>query len=250
MPWNRVHHPVETLFTIAWNTQSLELGARSFVMVRYDALFRLLTSPHAGTPTRNVDRRRGVFVDGVYYWNDRLAQARPGEKAEVRREMWCARVVYVRFRQEWIIAQARDGGRLEGRFLHELEISRRRENAEKRNAAQRDRQSPRFATEKTLLWIPELWDSRLREQAMEAYHLYERLGMTEALPEAKNPRADLFDLGTPLAPDAQLLDAVAMEAGQTEREEDSHSIYHEGRNPSEPPLDDGSNIDADDITYL
>jgi len=225
----------------------LERGARSFVMVRYDAIFRLLTSPHAGIPTRKIDRRRGVFVDGVYYWNDRLARAREGEKAEVRREMWCARVVYVSFRGQWIIAQARDGGRLEGRFLHELEIARRKENTEKRKVAQRDRYTPRISTEKTLLWIPEVWDSRLREQAMEAYYLYELLGMTEALPEAKNARSGLFDLGTPLAPSAQLLEGVSAAEPGPEAEPKGADP---GDRSTTPLQDDGASLDDDEITFF
>jgi putative transposase len=189
-----------------------ESGARDFVLVKYDATLKLLTSPHAGTPQRTIDNRKGVFVDGVFYWNDRLASARPREKAEVRREMWCARVVYVCFRGDWIVAQARDGGRLEGRFLHELETARRAENRARRSAAQRDRISPRVARQKTVMWIPEAWDSRLREQAMEAHYLYERLEMAEVLPEARNSRANLFDLGAPLAPGAELLETIDNEA--------------------------------------
>jgi hypothetical protein len=53
--------------------------------------------------------------------------------------------------------------------------------------------------------IPENWDMRLREQEMEAYLIYERLGMTEVMPDAVNPRANLLDVGVPLTSNLKLL---------------------------------------------
>ncbi len=197
----------------------LECGAREHVLVRYDKTLKLLTSPHSGKATREVDRRKGVFVDGRFYWNDKLAQATQGEAVEVRCEMWCARAVYVCFRSEWIVAQARDGGRLEGRFPPELEMQRREEHRKKRNEAQKDKRAVGTARKKNLLWEPEVWDRRLREQAMEAYALYERLGMTEVLPEARNTRAHLLDVGTPRSSDLALIRAIEAEPDETGNDE-------------------------------
>jgi putative transposase len=191
--------------------QLVELGSRSHVHVRYDAMFRLMTSIHAGTPTRVIDRQRGIHVNGMYYWHDNFARAKHGEKAEVRLEMWCARVVYVRFRDEWLVAQARDGGRLEGRFLVEVETALHAERVAKKREAQKDANSAAVAAKKTKLWIPQLWDERLRDQMTESYLLYERLNMVEALPEAKNTRAKQFHVGTPERPDPQLLQRVEEE---------------------------------------
>lgn len=168
----------------------VELGSRDHVIVRYDETFRLLTASHSGNkPMRVVDRQRGVFVDGMHYWHECLAKAKPKEEVEVRVEMWCARVVYVCFRENWVIAQARDGGRLDGRFRHEYEIAKRTENRERRTRAQQARRSSAGAHRKQELWIPERWDPRLREQAVEAYNLYSRLGMTEAFAGARSTRA-------------------------------------------------------------
>ncbi len=179
----------------------VELGSRDHVIVRYDETFRLLTASHSGNkPTRAVDRQRGVFVDGMHYWLECLAKAKPSEKVEVRVEMWCARVVYVCFRGDWVIAQARDGGRLDGRFRHEYEIAKRTETRERRTRAQQARRSSAGSHRKQELWIPERWDPRLREQAVEAYHLYSRLGMTEAFAGARSTRAgDLALAGTAVA---------------------------------------------------
>jgi len=179
----------------------VELGSREHVIVRYDEYFRLLTSPHSGSkPMRVVDRQRGVFVDGMHYWHECLSKAEPKEEVEVRVEMWCARVVYVCFRNDWVIAQARDGGRLDGRFRHEYELAKRTENRERRTRAQQARRSSAGSDRKQELWIPERWDPRLREQAVEAYHLYSRLGMTEAFAGARSTRAgELALAGTAVA---------------------------------------------------
>lgn len=164
----------------------IELGAREHIIVRYDNLFKLLTAPHSGSPTRRIDPQRGVYVDGCFYWNEKLAKAEKGECAEVRVEMWCARAVYVCFRDQWIVAQARDGGQLKGRFRHEVEIQLREERRRRRSVAQDDRKSAKIVKERVALWTPERWDDRLREQEVETYYIYEKLGMTEVMSEAKN----------------------------------------------------------------
>lgn len=74
---------------------NLEMGAREHLMVRYDQTFKLLTAPHSGPRTRVIDRQRGVFLDGIHYWNPRLALAKDGEEVEVRAEPWNASIVYV-----------------------------------------------------------------------------------------------------------------------------------------------------------
>lgn len=191
-----------------------ELGAQpDTMMVRYDATLRLMTAPHSGTRTRKVDRQRGVFVDGMFYWNDKLARARPGERVEVRVEMWCARIVYVHFRDEWLVAQARDGRRLEGRFRHEFEIAKRAENRAKRRLAHADRRSTRVSRDKVKMFIPERWDPRLREQAMEAHYLYESLGMAEVWPEVRSPKAQELDPGADEAPPATVYVATGRSPG-------------------------------------
>lgn len=190
----------------------LEFGARAHRLVRFDPLFKLLTSPHTKQPTRILDRRKGVFVDGRFYWNDRFAtSARKTELVEVRVELWNASVVYVQFNGEWLVAQARDGSRLEGRFNYEVEIQQREESRRQRTAADNDRASPLQAQKKVLLFDPRNWDDRLREQCMEEYHLYAKLGMVEALPEARNLRAAEYELGMPRSSDLALLRSISRE---------------------------------------
>jgi len=192
--------------------QVLELGAREHVMVRYDTLFKLLTSPHpSARSTRVVDRIRGVYVDGQYYWNDLLRTAKKDEQVEVRVELWHARVVYLNFRGQWMIGQARDGGRLEGRFRGEYELQRREEVRRSRTAATNDKRSAKTSHKKAVLWTPEVWDPRLREQYTEEYYLYDRLGMTEALPLARNGNGTAVDLPLPRGSDLDFIRAIAGE---------------------------------------
>lgn len=206
-------HPRFGMTPVEFEKQRLlETGAREHVLVNYDPSFMLLTSPHSGSTTRSIDRQRGVFVDGMYYWNDELAQMKPrGESVEVRVETWNASVVYVYFRDKWLVARARDGRRLEGRFRREFELQRREENRVKRTLAHRDRNTPGNARKKAALWVPEHWDARLREQQMEMHYLYAKLEMVEALPAATNPKATLLDVGLPRGSDLEHLRALARE---------------------------------------
>jgi hypothetical protein len=141
----------------------------------------------------------------MWYWHGHLAKAKPKEQAEVRLERWCARVVYVRFRDQWLVAHARDGGRLIGRFLPEVEAAIEQERRVRRTLAQNSKTSKEVAAKKKTLTIPSTWDDRLQDQEIEVYELYSRLGMTEALEAAKNPRAGDFHVGTPGAADLALV---------------------------------------------
>lgn len=180
-------HPRFGMSPVEWEKRlTLELGARSHIFVRFDPLFMLLTAPSpSGRPTRSVDPQRGVFVDGIWYWADVLARAKPRELAEVRVERWAARVVYVCFREEWVVAQARDGGLLNGRYRTEFEEQLRRERRARRTAAAKDKVSMKNAIKRTELWDAGKWDKRLQEQMAEMHYLYDRLGMTECMPAAK-----------------------------------------------------------------
>lgn len=190
---------------------AVECGARGHVIVRYDETLKLLTAPHSGSATRKIDRMRGVYVDGFYYWHDKLALAKPGETAEVRVELWRARAVYVCFRNEWYVAQARDGGVLEGRYRPEFEMQQREEARVRKNAAAKDKVTAKNSKKRTQLWKPEVWDSRLREQLSEMYYLYDRLGMTEVLSDAKNPSGSAAALGLHKGSELELIDAVTNE---------------------------------------
>lgn len=185
---NRVH----PRFGIAPNNLEkhllLQYGAREHLMVRYDQKFKLLTASHSGSACRKVDRIRGVYVDGMYYWHDRLAHMSKGALAEVRVELWNASVVYVCIDGDWVVAKARDGRALEGRFRPEFEMQLREETRRRQALAQTDRSSVRHSRERALLWQPENWDPRLREQLAEMYTVCQGLELTEVFTEGKNSK--------------------------------------------------------------
>ncbi|TXD94216.1 transposase family protein [Mitsuaria sp. TWR114] len=201
----------------------LEAGAREHLMVRYDSLMRLLTAPHSGSATRVVDRGKGVKVDGLYYWNDMFALAKVGEQCEVRVEIWHASVVYACFRGKWVVAQARDGGRLEGRYRPEAEYQRREETRRSKSEADKDRRSAKHSRERAKLWVPENWDDRLREQLAEEYYLARQLGMAEVSDDARNPKGFDAHLGLFQGNDVGLLSSVIGEADERPDDElDGH----------------------------
>lgn len=189
-----------------------EMGAREHLMVRYDMQFKLLTAPNPATnPVRAVDRQRGVYVDGIYYWNDRLGNAKAGESVEVRVEPWNARLIYINLQGAWICGQARDGGRLNGRFRYEQEVLTREERRRKKTAANNDKGTVKHAKNRVLMWEPEHWDERLREQMSEAYYIYHRLGMTEVMPEATNALGTSVALPLPRGSDMSLIHGIEAE---------------------------------------
>ncbi len=200
-----------------------EMGARSHIFVNYNSLFRLLTAPHSGSPTRVLDRQRGVYVDGRHYWHERLAMGYAQEKCEVRREPWRARVVYVKFRGEWLIAQARDGGTLEGRYLREEEIQAREEQLRKVNMAQQGRLSLDHTQSLAKVYDIKNWDPKLREQMDQEYALYAPLKMCEALEEAKNPHGGQATVPAPRAASVELAMAEPDDRPDWEDEEERAS---------------------------
>ena len=210
----------------------LEHGSREHLLIKFDSTLKLLTAPHPAVPTRIIDRQRGVFVDGEWYWNDQLAQAKKGEPAEVRVELWRASVVYVCFRDNWLIARARNPA-LDGRHRPEFELQKREEARRSRNAAQKDRSSVANSKARTQLWDPENWDERLREQLCEMYYLYSRLEMTEVLPAAKNLQGELVDMRMPRGSTVELLHATERALLERRQEEESQKL-HSTASPGEP----------------
>lgn len=204
----------------------LEHGAREHLMVRFDTTLKLMTAPHSGTGTRVVDRMRGVFVDGHWYWHPALGHAKKKETAEVRVELWRASVVYVCFRDKWLIAKARDLA-LDGRHRPEFELQKREEGRRRHNAAQKGKNTVEVAKARTELWDPANWDERLREQLCEMYYLYSRLEMTEVLPEAKNLQGELVNLPIPKGSRLELLHATEQddEDGQPGQQVDVPEVH-------------------------
>jgi hypothetical protein len=183
----RVHHRFGISIDDMEKKLNFEYGTRSHRLVRYDAAFKLLTASLPKKPIRTIDRQRGVLVDGCFYWNDRLADAKKGEKVEVRVELWNAGVVYLCFRDEWVLAQARDGRKLVGRFRMEFELQRREERKQAKAAAQADKRGSENAKRRVDCWsYPDQWDAKIREQFTEAFVIYQARDMTSSLPAAVN----------------------------------------------------------------
>lgn len=183
----------------------LEFGAREHRFVTFSPLFKLLTSPWSGRETRKVDPLRGVFVDGILYWNDRLRNCAPKSFVQVRVEHWNASVIYVLIDGDWVVAHARDGSRVEGRFAREVEMAIREERRRKKSLADADRSSAEHASEIVKCFDPTLWDEALRERCVEEHRLYARLGMVEALPVAANRHSAELQLGLYRSSDLPLI---------------------------------------------
>lgn len=179
---------------------AMRMGARNHLLVRYDQTVRLLTCPTPKLKGYSVDKSRGVFVDGMFHWHPLMKDAKRAERVRVRLEPWRAEVIYVEIGGAWVVAQSRDSEAIQGRFRGEFAIQFREEKRSRKGSAQSDRNSAKNSRRAIAMWRPEQWDSRLREQFMEEYHLYAELGMAEALPEARNEWANKLALPLPKAP--------------------------------------------------
>lgn len=86
-----------------------ECGARPQRQISYNRDFLIATCPpvdRAGI--RQVDRQRGVKVNGDFYWNPEFRNPRlAGERWPVRYDPWDASSVYVRVNDRWLHATCR-----------------------------------------------------------------------------------------------------------------------------------------------
>jgi putative transposase len=192
---------------------NLQMGARDHLLVRNDALFRLLTAIEGTPSTRVVDPIRGVMVDGVYHWSDRFKGLKRGTTVKVRLEAWNAQIVYVELNGEWIHAVSRDSGVLHGRYRYEFATVIREESRKRKSLAQKDKSNLVNVRSRLLSWSPEHWDPRLREQMVETYRIYKPLGITEAIEVATNE--DGHELSLRLPRDSRMgidLDSIEQDA--------------------------------------
>jgi hypothetical protein len=161
-----------------------ETGMREHILVKFDENIMLMTSPHPKHWFHKIDRQRGIWVDNAYYMHDDFKTAKNREECEVRVEPWIANVVYVYFRNRWVAAIVRNMKTLDGKTRYEWQIAIRTERRLAKVNANNDRLSKLSAKKMLGLWSPEKYDERIGKQQREMKYLYERLGMTVAMPEA------------------------------------------------------------------
>ena len=159
-----------------------DTGNRDHTLIRFDENIMLLTCPHAKRPFHSIDRRRGIWVGGMYFWHSAMAITPKKAKVEVRVEPWMANVIYAQIGNRWVAAIARNLRPYAGRTRREVEVALREEQRLARDMARKDSLSARQLNKKERLWAPETFDERLSKQQDEEAYLYQRLGMTVALP--------------------------------------------------------------------
>ncbi|HEX8986741.1 MAG TPA: hypothetical protein VF816_02170, partial [Rhodocyclaceae bacterium] len=159
-----------------------ETGSREHTLVRFDENIMLMTSPHARRPFHTIDKRRGIWVDGMYHWHQKMISVRKGAKVEVRVEPWIANVIYVQIDKGWVAAIARNQRPYAGRTRRSVEVALREEQRRSKHQANKDSTSRGNLKKKQRLWTPETFDARIDAQQQEMLYLFRRLGMAEALP--------------------------------------------------------------------
>lgn len=176
-----------------------ETGARDHVLIPFDENIMLATCPHATNRFRTIDRQRGVWADGTYYWHDNFRHAGNKDKVEVRIEPWNANVIYVFYGKKWLPAIARDLRRNAGRTSYEVELALRTERRDSRTKASSARLGVSNAQRMTDLWDPKRFDPRIHEQQKEMASLFENINMGPAL---RVPNIDKNIVYKPATPQA------------------------------------------------
>jgi len=159
-----------------------ETGQRSHCVVPFDENLMLATCPHTKKRFHKIDRQRGVWADGQFYWHEAFRDVRVNEQVEVRYEPWSSCVVYVHYRGVWLPAISRNLKAAPNATHYEFELQLRAERRLAKVNGNKARLSRKSASEMTGLWDPARFDPRIRAQQQEALHLAKRLGMAFAIP--------------------------------------------------------------------
>lgn len=167
-----------------------QTGERAHTLIRFDENLMLMTCPHAKIPFHKVDKRRGVWTDGMYYWHPDMVTVRKGEKVEVRIEPWVANVIYVQLRGKWQIAIARNQRPYAGRTRRSVEVALREEQRRAKVDANKDTVSKHQMTKKERFWAPSTFDARIDAQQLEQAYLFGTLQMREAIPASQSKPSD------------------------------------------------------------
>lgn len=152
-------------------------GRREHNLVSFDENLILMTSPHAKKPYHTVNRTRGIWCNGLYYWHPDLAKVKKGVSCEVRIELWDVRVIYVNLGSRWVAAISRDLRHYHGKTTYEVEVAAREAKRLAALRANQDTTSADQLAKRGRLLDPTLFDSRLASQQQETSYLLQRLEM-------------------------------------------------------------------------
>lgn len=232
-------HPALGMTPDQFETKRItETGTRDHTLIRFDDNIMLMTCPHARRPFHKVDRRRGIWVDGAYYWHPAFATTRKGARVEVRVEPWVANVIYALVDKVWVAALARNLRPYAGRTRRSVEVALREEQRRAKLQANRDTVSRKQLKDKERLWAPETFDPRIDAQQTEMLYLFQRLGMAEALPASVERQVREFENGASSAAGNDVSDSNQLEAHAPATQTAARSRVVEELATREPAIDD------------
>jgi putative transposase len=105
-------------------TQGMQLaGARSHRIIPYTDAFVMQTRPTTRTGTAKVHRSRGITVNGLQYWNERMhASDIAGHSVPVRFELYDMGVIYAFIDGQWLECFADNYAQVHGRSEKEWDL--------------------------------------------------------------------------------------------------------------------------------
>jgi putative transposase len=153
-------------------------GHRQWSRVEFDQNLLLATCAHPRRSwTREIDKQRGVFVDGSWHWAAAFAAA-TAKTAEIRVEPWLSNVVYCGTGDGWVAAISKRFSRTRLETRYEVNGVERYTQAANRLIGAQSRKKTETLLRAAETYDPSKFDERLAVQANEQIRLYRKIGMT------------------------------------------------------------------------
>ncbi len=167
-----------------------ETGERQHRLVRFDDLFRIETCPPPyDRPTRVVDRKRGIKIRNLYFWNEVFLRPDLNNKElEVRMDPWDPGTAFVLAKGQWVACVSK----IQPMLSKYTELERRYlfEEIAKRSGTRVGSLSPHRLREWVSILDPKNFNPELSERQEQGKALYGALGMTKAMPTLPPPKPE------------------------------------------------------------
>lgn len=177
-----------------FHIRMVETGMRCHRLVNFDERFRIETCPAPkDKETRTVDGQRGVKINHIWYWSDKLRTPdQHGTAIDVRVDPWDVRIVFALVKNEWVRCHSKLKQQMS--MYTEIEVRTAFEELAKKKGIKKKDLTPERIAEWLMVMDASNFDARLREEQSDARTIYEALGMAAvapgpAVPEGTAPPA-------------------------------------------------------------
>jgi putative transposase len=180
---NAIHQEFGVTLVEFERAKMLEHGDRSeFNLQALNEDIMIATAPHTPRPFHKVCQRRGVEVNGRWFWHPAMRTLKKGLRVETKIEMWEASLIYVKIDDRWQGAVSNNLRMYQGRTHRVVQMAERESFRQAGQKALRDRRSIRKGVQLASMISPEHFDPRISAQEKESFYAASHFGLGIALP--------------------------------------------------------------------